>query len=126
MIRISMEQALLIHGYLIEVSGGMERLRDQAALESALNTPFQTFGGEDLYPGKERKAAALCFGLIQNHPFIDGNKRIGVHLCDVFLEVNGIKLEYTDDDLVQLGLSVADGSWKKPDILAWIVRHQIW
>lgn len=126
MIRLSMEQALLIHGYLIEVSGGMEGLRDQAALESALNSPFQTFGGEDLYPGKERKAAALCFGLIQNHPFIDGNKRIGVHLCDVFLEVNGIKLEYTDDDLVQLGLSVADGSWKTPDILAWIVRHQIW
>ena len=126
MIRLSLEQALLIHRYLIEVSGGMEGLRDQAALESALNTPFQTFGGEDLYPGKERKAAALCFGLIQNHPFIDGNKRIGVHLCDVFLEVNGIKLEYTDDDLVQLGLSIADGSWKTPDILAWIAKHQVW
>lgn len=126
MIRLSLEQALLIHRYLIEVSGGMEGLRDQAALESALNTPFQTFGGEDLYPGKERKAAALCFGLTQNHPFIDGNKRIGVHLCDVFLEVNGIKLEYTDDDLVQLGLSIADGSWKTPDILAWIAKHQVW
>jgi len=72
MIRLSLEQALLIHRYLIEVSGGMEGLRDQAALESALDTPFQTFGGEDLYPGKERKAAALCFGLTQNHPFICG------------------------------------------------------
>jgi len=120
-----MEQTLLIHTYLIEVSGGAEGLRDKAALESALSTPFQTFGGEDLYPGKVRKAAALCFGLIQNHPFIDGNKRIGVHLCDVFLELNGIRLDYTDDDLVQLGLSVADGSWKIPDILAWIVRHQV-
>ncbi len=126
MIRISFEQTLLVHRYLIEVSGGMDGLRDQASLESALNAPFQTFEGEDLYPGKERKAAALCFGLIKNHPFIDGNKRIGVHLCDVFLEINGIKLEYTDDDLVQLGLSVADGTWKIPDILAWIVRHQVW
>jgi len=100
-------------------------LRDKAALESALNTPFQTFGGEDLYPGKVRKAAALCFGLIQNHPLFDGNKRIGVHLCDVFLELNGIRLDYTGGDLVKLELSVANGSWKIPDILAWIVRHQV-
>ena len=114
-----------IHSYLIEVSGGAEGLRDEAALESALRAPFQTFSGEDLYPGKLRKAAALCFGLIQNHPFVDGNKRIGVHLCDVFLELNGIKLDYTDEDLVQLGLSVADGSWGMPDILAWIMRHQV-
>jgi death-on-curing protein len=116
---------LPIHSYLIEVSGGAEGLRDEAALESALRAPFQTFGGEDLYPGKLRKAAALCFGLIQNHPFVDGNKRIGVHLCDVFLELNGIKLDYTDEDLVQLGLSVADGSWGMPDILAWLMRHQV-
>ncbi|NCC65107.1 MAG: type II toxin-antitoxin system death-on-curing family toxin [Spirochaetia bacterium] len=66
----------------------------------------------------------LCFGLIQNHPFIDGDKRIGVHLCDVFLERNGIKLDYADEDLVQLGLSVADGSWKITEILVWIERHQ--
>jgi len=125
MIRISLSQALLIQKYLIEVSGGMHGLRDQSALESALHTPYQTFEGDDLYPGKERKAAALCFGLIQNHPFVDGNKRIGVHLCDVFLEINGIKLEYSDEDLVQLGLSVADGSWKIPDILAWIMKHQV-
>ena len=125
MIRFSMEQTLLIHKYLIEVSGGAEGLRDKAALESSLSAPFQTFGGEDLYPGKMWKAAALCFGLIQNHPFVDGNKRIGVHLCDVFLELNGIKLDYTDDDLVQLGLSVADGSWEIIDILAWIMRHQV-
>ena len=125
MIHFSTEQTLLIHSYLIEVSGGTEGLRDEAALESALRAPFQTFGGEDLYPGKLRKAAALCFGLIQNHPFVDGNKRIGVHLCDVFLELNGIKLDYTDEDLVQLGLSVADGSWGMPDILAWLMRHQV-
>jgi death-on-curing protein len=125
MIRISIDQTLLIHKYLIESSGGSEGLRDKAALESALSAPFQTFDGEDLYSGKELKGAALCFGLIQNHPFIDGNKRIGVHLCDVFLELNGIRLEYTDDDLVLLGLSVADGSWKIPEILAWIVQHHL-
>ena len=78
----------------------------------------------DLYPGKTRKAAALCYGVIQNHPFVDGNKRIGVHLCDVFLEINGIKLEYSDNDLVELGLSVASGAWSIPDVLSWIMRHQ--
>lgn len=126
MIRFSVEQALLIHKYRIEDSGGAEGLRDKGALESALDTPFQTFGGEDLYPGKRQEAAALCFGLIQNHPFIEGNKRVGVHWCDVFLELNGIKLRYMDDDLVLPVLSVADGSWKIPDILAWIVRNQVW
>ncbi|WP_320127832.1 type II toxin-antitoxin system death-on-curing family toxin [uncultured Sphaerochaeta sp.] len=94
-------------------------------MESALSNPFQTFSGEDLYPGKKRKAAALCFGLIQNHPFIDGNKRIGVHILDVFLQINGIKLEYSDDNLVQLGLSVADGSCKIIDIHAWITKHEV-
>ncbi len=82
MIRFSTEQTLLIHSYLIEVSGGTEGLRDEAALESALRAPFQTFGGEDLYPGKLRKAAALCFGLIQNHPFIDDPFAQRLHIFD--------------------------------------------
>ncbi len=125
MITISLPQALLIQKYLIEASGGMYGLRDHGALESALNTPFQTFDGKDLYPGKERKAAALCYCLIQNHPFIDGNKRIGVHLCDVFLEINGVRLEFSDEDLVELGLSVADGSWKIPEIHNWISNHRV-
>lgn len=125
MIRISVNQVLLVHKYLIEVFGGIDGVRDYSALESAINAPFQTFGGEDLYPSKERKAAALCFALIQNHPFVDGNKRVGVHICDVFLEINGIKLEYTDEDLVRLGLAVADNTWKTPDILAWIFQHEV-
>ncbi len=125
MTKVFVQQALLIHKYFIEMSGGIDGVRDLAALESALNTPFQTFGGEDLYPGKERKAASLCYGLIQNHPFIDGNKRIGVHLCNLFLDINGVKIEFTDDDLVQLGLSVAGGSWKMSDVLAWIFQHEI-
>ena len=77
MIRFSTEQTLLIHSYL-----GTEGLRDEAALESALRAPFQTFGGEDLYPGKLRKAAALCFGLIQNHPFIDDPFAQRLHIFD--------------------------------------------
>lgn len=75
MIRFSVEQALLIYKSLIEASVGIEGLRDNGALESALDTPFQTFGGEDLYPGKERKATALCFGLIQNQPSLTGTSR---------------------------------------------------
>ena len=124
MIRITVAQALLLHRYLVEVSGGMDGVRDYPGLDSAINTPFQTFAREDLYPGKKRKAAALCFGLIQNHPFVDGNKRIGVHILDVFLQINGIKLSYLDEDLVRLGLSVADGSWEIPEILTWITNHE--
>lgn len=125
MITISLPQALLIQKYLIEASGGMYGVRDRGALESALNTPFLAFNGENVYPGKERKAAALCYSLIQNHPFVDGNKRIGVHLCDVFLEINGVRLEFSDADLVELGLSVADGTWKIPEIHEWISSHRV-
>ena len=121
--RISIGQVLLIHKYLIEVSGGVDGIRDYRLLDSAVQAPFQTFDGEDLYPGSMLKAAALCFGLIQNHPFIDGNKRIGVHMLDVFLQINGIHLQYSDEDLVELGFSVADGVWGYAEILAWISKH---
>ena len=72
MIRLSKSQILLLHEQLIAETGGSSGLRDEEMLDSALNAPFQTFGGEDVYPSLQQKAARLCFGLVKNHPFIDG------------------------------------------------------
>ena len=90
MIRLSKPQILLLHEQLIAETGGSSGLRDEGMLDSALNAPFQTFGGEDVYPSLQQKAARLCFGLVKNHPFVDGNKRIGAHVMLVFLALNGI------------------------------------
>ena len=90
MIRLSKPQILLLHEQLIAETGGSSGLRDEGMLDSALNAPFQTFGGEDVYPSLQQKAARLCFGLVKNHPFLDGNKRIGAHVMLVFLALNGV------------------------------------
>ena len=92
MIRLSKPQILLLHEQLIAETGGSSGLRDEGMLDSALNAPFQTFGGEDVYPSLQQKAARLCFSLVKNHPFVDGNKRIGAHAMLVFLTLNGIEL----------------------------------
>ena len=85
MIRLSKPQILLLHEQLIAETGGSSGLRDEGMLDSALNAPFQTFAEEDVYPSLQQKAARLCFGLVKNHPFVDGNKRIGAHVMLVFL-----------------------------------------
>ena len=90
MSRLSKPQILLLHEQLIAETGGSSGLRDEGMLDSALNTPFQTFAGKDVYPSLQQKAARLCFGLVKNHPFVDGNKRIGAHVMLVFLALNGI------------------------------------
>ena len=77
MIVLSKQQILLSHSQLISETGGSDGLRDVGLLESAINSPFRQFGNEDLYPTIQQKASRLCFGLVNNHPFIDGNKRIG-------------------------------------------------
>lgn len=84
MIVLSKQQILLLHSQLISGTGGSDGLRDVGLLESAINSPFQQFGNEDLYPTIQQKASRLCFGLVNNHPFIDGKKRIGAHVMLVF------------------------------------------
>lgn len=123
MIRFTTEQVLLQHHYLMLQSGGMDGLRDEGLLESALNAPFQTFAGQPLYPSIQQKAVRLCCSMIENHPFIDGNKRIGVHLLLLFLEAHGISLAYEQEELVSLGLSLAAGQASGPDVLEWIRTH---
>ena len=125
MIRLSKSQILLLHEQLIAETGGSSDLRDEEMLDSALNAPFQTFGGEDVYPSLQQKAARLCFGLVKNHPFIDGNKRIGAHAMLVFLALNGIELQHTQTELSDVILQLAAGTIQSSDLLNWILTHQI-
>ena len=90
MIILSQEQVLQLHAKLIETTGGSAGIRDKDMLDSALNNPFQTFGGTELYPSIQAKAARLCFGLVKNHAMIDGNKRLGTHVMLVFLALKAM------------------------------------
>ncbi len=125
MIRLTKSQILLLHEQLITETGGSSGLRDEGMLDSALNAPFQTFGREDMYPSLQQKAARLCFGLVKNHPFVDGNKRIGAHAMLVFLALNGVELQHSQAELSDVILQLAAGEIEATDLLRWILEHQI-
>lgn len=121
---LSKRQILLLHSALIEAFGGSDAVRDDGLLESALAAPIQTFDGEPIYPSVQSKAAQLGFGLIRNHPFVDGNKRIGAHAMLVFLELNGIVLRYEQQELIDIILAVASGETGRQGLLQWILGHE--
>ncbi len=123
MIRLTEEQILAVHSRMIEMTGGVDGVRDNSLLDSALNAPFQTFDGKELYPALLSKAAVMCRSIISNHPFVDGNKRIGIHVMLIFLELNGIKLQYSQNELIELGLGVASSNLSSDDILKWLIEH---
>ena len=125
MIKVDNDMALLLHQLVIESTGGTAGVRDFNLLDSALNACFQTYDGVELYPTKEEKGARLGFNLVSNHAFIDGNKRLGLLIMLSFLEVNGIKIKYSDDELIKIGLSLADGSLKYDDLLMWVKNHEL-
>ena len=123
--KLTKEQILLLQQDLIEQTGGTAGLRDEGLLESALFTPFQSFDGNDMFPSLQQKAARLGFGLVQNHPFVDGNKRIGAHAMLVFLSLNGVELAYTQPELSGMILDVAAGKQSFEDMVVWIQQHQV-
>ena len=123
MIQLTTQHIIQMHNMLIAETGGSKGLRDENLLSSSLAISFQTFEGFYIYPTIEAKAARLAFGLINNHPFVDGNKRIGILAMLTFLELNGIYLSYTNDELVSLGLSIADHSISFEEIIDWINNH---
>lgn len=125
MIKFSKEKILLLHRLLAESTGGSMGVLDEALLESALESAFSGFGDTEFYPTKEENGARLGYSLISNHAFVDGNKRIGIYVMLTFLEVNGIRLQYSDADIVKIGLSVADGSMSYEELLSWIIDHRI-
>lgn len=124
MIKFSKEKVLLLHKLLAEATGGSIGIRDEGLLDSALEGAFAGFGDKEFYPSKEEKGARLGFTLISNHAFVDGNKRIGVYVMLSFLEMNGIKLRCTDEELIHIGLSVADGSMSYENLLQWVIDHR--
>ena len=109
---------------MAEETGGSIGVRDEVLLDSALESAFATFDGTELYPTKEEKAAKIGYSLITNHAFVDGNKRIGVYVMLSFLVLNGIHTVETDEDVVALGLGVADGTMSQEDVLCWIMEHK--
>lgn len=124
MICFSKQQLLKMHSDLLAQTGGLDGLRDEGLLESALAAPFQTYDAQELFRSIQEKAARLAYGLIQNHPFIDGNKRIGTHAMLVLLALNGIELIYTQDELSDLILKIAASTASYEDLLAWILKHE--
>lgn len=122
--KISIEQVINLHQKMIKTTGGKKGVRDKSLLESALNNAFVTFDNIELYPSTEEKCANICFAIINNHPFIDGNKRLGIFIMLVLLDYNGIVLQYEQNDLVDLGLGIAKGIYNQIYILDWIKNHE--
>ncbi len=125
MIVLSKEQVKMLHSRLIETTGGTDGIRDEGLLDAALNAPFQSFDGIEAFPSIQQKAARLGFGLVKNHAFIDGNKRIGAHVMLTFLALNRIELAYTQDELSDVILKVAAGTYGFEELMKWIIEHQL-
>ena len=125
MITLTKEQVLLLHKAIYNRYGGSYGVRDEGLLDSALEAPFQTFGGQDLYPGDMDKIVRFGYGLIGNHPFHDGNKRIGALALLTLLELNGYLINATDKELSDVIYAVASGSDGKTyeDLLSWVNAH---
>ena len=123
MIRFSKDKVLLLHKLIAEETGGSIGVRDEALLESALEGAFAGFGEREFYPTKEEKGARLGYTLISNHAFVDGNKRIGMYVMLTFLEVNGLRVECTNEEVAEVGLAVAAGTMDYDALLAWVREH---
>ena len=105
--------------------GGLEGIRNNEALKSAIAQPFQTWDGKDLYPSIEEKAAVYCFLISQNQPFIDGNKRTAFSAMDIFLRLNGVLLSCDEEEGVEMMISLAEGRLTRQGLLDWIVEHTL-
>ncbi len=121
--RVSFAEIVELHRRMLLQSRGAEGIRDPDALESAVAQPFQMFAGEDLYPSLEAKAAALGFFIIRNHPFVDGNKRVGHAALEVMLLMNGAELSATTDEQEQVVLAVASGAMSREQFSEWVETH---
>ncbi|MCC7263417.1 MAG: type II toxin-antitoxin system death-on-curing family toxin [Candidatus Latescibacteria bacterium] len=120
---LRLNEIFYLHRRIIEETGGATGLRDAGALDSALAQPRMTFGGADLYPGLAHKAAALCFSLVQNHPFVDGNKRVGHAAMVAFLELNGHRFEAGIDEQEHMILGVAASAIGREEFVLWVSAH---
>ena len=120
---LTFAEIIEIHNYQIENFGGASGLRDMELLKSALGMPSATFGGTFLHPTIYEMAAAYLFHLVENHPFVDGNKRVGAMAALVFLDMNGIDFEASDEEFTAMVLRVASGKMLKAEITLFLKEH---
>ena len=121
---IGLAEVLLFHQKIIDRVGGAKGIRDVGLIEGALNSAFSTFDGEELYPSVEDKIAVTTYALVKNHGFVDGNKRIGVAVMLLLLRMNSIHVGYTQRELVELGIGIASGQFKREHVRNWIENHR--
>ena len=121
--KLTTEQVIKIHSKIIEKTGGVDYVRDYNLLDSAINAPFQTFSGCELYPTLEEKATRLGFNLVMNHPFYDGNKRIGAVILLTFLKLNEVELFYTQKELEDIILDLANEKIGYEELVEWVKNH---
>ena len=124
MIKFDNEKVLLLHQLLIEETGGEPNIRDIKLLDSSIQQVYQTFDGKELYKTKEEKAARLGYALISNHAFVDGNKRIGMYAMLTFLELNGIKTNFTNEEIASMGYKLAESKMTYEELLEEIKLHK--
>ena len=120
---LTLGEVVDLHRAVIEATGGASGIRDLGALESALAQPRASFGGVDLHASLIDKAAALCFSLVNNHPFVDGNKRVGHAATEIFLILNGSETDAPVDDQERLMLDLASGRLTRDQLAAWLFAH---
>ena len=123
MIWVTVDDVIAIHRLIIQKTGGLDGVRDQNGLESAINAPLQSFDGVDLFPTDVEKIARLGFGLASNHAFVDGNKRIGAMMTQLLLKWNGYSFALQVGELAEMFISIANGSAEESDLLNWIQKH---
>lgn len=120
---LTLVEVLNLHSRVIEETGGGVGIRELAGVQSAVGQPLMTFGGEELYSTLEQKASALCFSLVMNHPFVDGNKRVGHAAMETFLMLNGYEITANVDDAERIFLQLAAGEVSRDELTQWIEDH---
>jgi len=122
---LTLNEVLELHQRVIEQTGGPAAVRDFGALQSAVAQPRMSFGGADLYPTIQEKAAAICLSLVKNHPFLDGNKRVGHAALETFLVLNGHEIASSIDDSERVILGVASGAVSREQLVDWLKEHVV-
>ena len=120
---LTLGEVVELHRSILGRTGGAGGIRDIGALDSALSQPKTAFGGQDLHPSLIDKAAALCFSLVQNHPFVDGNKRAGHAAMETFLILNGSEIDARLEEQEKVMLDLAAGKLSRSELTSWLRDH---
>lgn len=124
MIKLNFDDIIIFHNQSINMYGGIDGIRDCGRIESAINGMYQTVFGEDIYPELSDKAAHLANEIIMGHPFLDGNKRTGMSAMLSYLQLNGFNVQATNEEVIEVGLAVAQSKMNKSQLKSWIESHK--